>query len=75
MPERLPARAGSLSRGGGDLVRLQLEVALYVENLSSELRAMARTAELDTLAYFLEMARVEASLQVEARAHGRDTGS
>jgi hypothetical protein len=47
---------------------LQLEVAIYVEALSAELRGMAQTAELRSLAYFLEMARLEASIQVEHHA-------
>mgnify|MGYP003395137772 CR=1 FL=1 len=47
---------------------LQLEVALYIESLSAELRTMARESELESLAYFLEMARIEASIQVERRA-------
>lgn len=42
-----------------------LEVATFIENMTSELRAMARGVRLDTLCYFLEMARVEASIQVE----------
>ncbi len=47
---------------------MQLEVALYIESLSAELRTMARSNDLDALAYFLEMARIEASIQVERRA-------
>ncbi|MGV6871203.1 hypothetical protein ACUSIJ_00715 [Pseudochelatococcus sp. B33] len=38
------------------------EVAAYLAALSSELAALARARELDTVAYFLEMAQVEASL-------------
>lgn len=51
-----------------ELHHTQLEVALYIENISSELRLMARAAGLDALAYFLEMARIEASIQVEKQA-------
>lgn len=47
---------------------LQLEVATYIEALSAELRAMAKVAGLGSLAYFLEMARLEASIQVERHA-------
>ncbi len=50
------------------LADMQLEVALYIESLSAELRTMARASELESLAYFLEMARIEASIQVESRA-------
>ncbi len=42
-----------------------LEVANFVEGMTSELRLMARSAKLDTLSYFLEMARIEASAQIE----------
>ncbi|MDJ1157187.1 hypothetical protein QNA08_02900 [Chelatococcus sp. SYSU_G07232] len=36
------------------------EVARYVEQLTTELAAMARSTRLDVLAYILEMARHEA---------------
>ncbi|MCO5093098.1 hypothetical protein [Bosea sp. (in: a-proteobacteria)] len=42
-----------------------LEVASFVEGMTAELRAMAREAKLGTLAYFLEMARIEACAEVE----------
>jgi hypothetical protein len=54
-----------------DAAKLQLDVALYIEALSADLRAMAKTADLRTLAYFLEMVRMEASIQVENHAHAR----
>ena len=37
------------------------EVAIYVSQMAGEMAAMARTARLDLLAYFLEMARIEAN--------------
>ena len=37
------------------------EVATYVSQMAGEMAAMARTARLDLLAYFLEMARIEAN--------------
>ena len=43
----------------------QHDVAAYIERLTGDLRAMSRSVDLDSLAYFLEMARLEASLQVE----------
>lgn len=49
------------------------ETAAYIESLSAELRAMARGAGLESLAYFLEMVRIEASIQVERHA-GTRTG-
>jgi hypothetical protein len=48
-----------------DLLALQHEVARYVAQMSAELGGMARSAKLDLLAYFLDMARVEASIQIE----------
>lgn len=55
-------------RPPGRLSVLQLEVALYIESIASELRAMAKSADLQALSYFLEMARIEASIQVEKHA-------
>jgi len=46
----------------------ELESALYIEAMCAELRRLAKTAGLDALAYFLDMARLEASIQVESRA-------
>jgi len=37
------------------------EVAIYVSQMAGEMAAMARSARLDLLAYFLEMARIEAN--------------
>lgn len=37
------------------------QVALYVSQMAGEMAAMARSARLDLLAYFLEMARIEAT--------------
>lgn len=45
-----------------------LEVATFIEGMSAELRLMARGAKLEALAYFLEMARIEASAQIETLA-------
>lgn len=47
---------------------IPLEVAGYIEILTAELRMMAHTADLDSLAYFLEMARLEAAIQVQRLA-------
>lgn len=52
-------------RAAGDLSRM--EVAAYLADLSGELVALARARGLDTVAYCLELARVEALL-----AEGRD---
>ncbi len=40
---------------------LTLESAQYIAQMSAELAAMARNVNLDLLAYFLDMARVEAT--------------
>jgi hypothetical protein len=37
------------------------EVSRYVGQMSGEMAALARSARLDVLAYFLEMARIEAN--------------
>lgn len=60
-----PDDPGQAERLAGSI---QLEVALYIESISAELREMARAADLEALQYFLEMARLEASIQVERRA-------
>ncbi|CAN7417858.1 hypothetical protein [Bosea sp. LjRoot237] len=44
------------------LVRMQLEVAAYIEEISIELGAMARAAQLSSLAYFVDMTRLEAAI-------------
>jgi len=43
---------------------LALESAQYIAQMSAELASMARSANLDLLAYFLDMARVEATSSV-----------
>lgn len=42
-----------------------LEAASFIESMAAELRIMARDTKLNTLAYFLEMARIEASAELE----------
>ena len=37
------------------------EVAAYISQMTGEMASMARSARLDLLAYFLEMARIEAN--------------
>ena len=44
------------------LARMQLEVASYIEEITIELGAMARAAQLSSLAYFVEMTRLEAAI-------------
>ncbi|BCB20007.1 hypothetical protein [Bosea sp. ANAM02] len=45
-----------------------LEAASFIEGMAAELRIMARNTKLSTLSYFLEMARIEASAEVERLA-------
>jgi hypothetical protein len=44
---------------------LQHEVARYVASMTAEMANMARSAKLDLLVYFLDMAQVEAAAQSE----------
>lgn len=55
-------------RETGPQPMMQSDVAGYIEGLAAEMRAMAHSVDLDSLAYFLEMARLEASLQVQRLA-------
>ncbi len=43
---------------------MALESAQYIAQMSAELASIARKANLDLLAYFLDMARVEATSSV-----------
>ena len=45
-----------------------LEAASFIESMTAELRMMARNTKLSALSYFLEMARIEASAEVERLA-------
>lgn len=54
--------------------RFQLQVAEYIQSMCVDLRAMAQAAELNGLAYFIDMARLEASNQVESRKNKGDPG-
>ncbi|WP_306225496.1 hypothetical protein [Bosea beijingensis] len=45
-----------------------LEAASFIEGMAAELRIMARNTKLSTLSYFLEMARIEASAEIERLA-------
>ncbi len=49
-----------------------LEAACFIEGMAAELRAMARDARLSALGYFLEMARIEASAEIERLASQRN---
>jgi hypothetical protein len=45
------------------LTAQQVQVATYIAQMSSEMVAMSRTSGLELLAYFLDMARIEALTQ------------
>ncbi|WP_377847738.1 hypothetical protein [Bosea sp. UC22_33] len=45
-----------------------LEAASFIEGMTAELRIMARNTKLSALSYFLEMARIEASAEIERLA-------
>lgn len=55
-PKEIPAASPEM------LAQTQLQVASYIEEISLELGVMARTARLDSLAYFIDMTRLEAEI-------------
>ena len=59
------AKTPRIASQATDLRITQHDVATYIERLAGDLRAMSQSVNLDSLAYFLEMVRLEASLQVE----------
>jgi hypothetical protein len=48
-----------------DAAQLKSEVSRYIAAMSAELAGMARTAKLDILTYFLDMARLEAEVSAQ----------
>ncbi|WP_157089515.1 hypothetical protein [Bosea sp. WAO] len=64
--EDIPSDARVILRGSRGTptppTQTQLSVALYIEEISQELAVMARTARLDSLAYFIDMTRLEAEI-------------
>lgn len=48
-----------------------MEAACFIEGMAAELRAIARNTKLSALSYFLEMARIEASAEIERLAPPR----
>jgi hypothetical protein len=51
---------------------LALEAARYIAQMTAELASIARGSNLDLLAYFLDMARVEATSTVRKLEDGPD---
>jgi len=62
--------SGEAQAARGQSRAVQREVARYVSQMSGELAAMARKSDFDLLAYFLEMARVEARALVRKFEQG-----
>ncbi len=58
----MPQTASSSRQAAGVASREALDVAAYVSDMAAQLEAMALSARLDLLAYFLGMARSEADL-------------
>ena len=67
-PARSPRRAGKPSHGA--VTREELDAARYIAGMTAKLEAVAITARLDRLVYFLGMARVES--EIFARTHGAE---
>jgi hypothetical protein len=61
-PPRLPGRADDPSDEA--MTREVLDVARYITGMTSQLEALAITAHLDRLAYFLGMAKAESEILV-----------
>ena len=70
--EEADSRAGTEHpQGKNQLKSMQREVARYIGQMSGELSGMARKSDFDLLAYFLEMARVEARALVRKFQHSQ----
>lgn len=67
-PARSPRRAGKPSHGA--VTPEELDAARYIAGMTAKLEAVAITARLDRLVYFLGMARVES--EIFARTHGAE---
>ena len=60
--------AGTTAPAGDDAQgAARAELAGYVAQMTGQMAAMARGEKLDLLAYFLDMARIEAATQAEMR--------
>lgn len=59
---------------GGEAALSREEAARYIGAMTSELCDIARRADLDLLAYFLEMARMEAQELLKSARNARGEG-
>ena len=59
LDQHVEQKAAPPEQPGQDPV-MQAETAAYIFNMTTELVQMVRTSKLDLLAYFLDMARIEA---------------
>ena len=57
--------SGDMPLSDSDWLSLQHEVSRYIASMTAEMANMARSAKLDLLVYFLDMAKVEAIAQAE----------
>jgi hypothetical protein len=67
----IPFESDSDDRGDDDIPSRPmspLEAASFIEGMAAELRTIARNTKLSALSYFLEMARIEASAEIERLA-------
>jgi hypothetical protein len=60
-----PAIADDSAVETEDSRMLKHEVARYIVQMTNELSGMARSANMELLAYFLDMSRVEANVQLQ----------
>lgn len=79
-PRRAPRSTVPRSQGGSRAGRAigRGDVADYISAMAGDLQALARDADLPTLAYLLDMARVEAEIQLEiltTRAANQDSAT
>ncbi len=76
MPQKAGRRGAEESKGpmtsenGGTPSSKASEAALYIASLAEELALLARSHDLDALAYILDMARLEAD-QISKRWDGQ----
>ncbi len=82
-PSALPRRPAAMGDASARLMRHcpafadplpRDDVLHYITQMTAELSVLARSARLDVLAYFLDMARVEAAATAveEAASHDQD---
>lgn len=66
------AGRGRLAEGAADTARQQGQTAAYIADMAGDLVILARRNGLDTLAYILDMARLEAENAVDSKKDKRE---